>query len=371
MERKTIQLGIIALALLLAFAAAWFLFQQSTELSGPGQEGHEEEQASGAPSSPNASDRDEAPSVSDEANATAEAESEPGNRTGSRDRGGDLPDSRKVVTPAFVLDLADFVVSRYHPEWGQDNPRKEGVLRLSFRALNVRYGTELIGLRHSSSAVKKARQEVLRKLLDPDILKHAYFRFADSFVRAVVRKAKNSTRRVETPGGEVRERPLSDADVAEMLQLGSSYLRDVSAVLTILGEKPGLDMYIQDYLEAKSQAVHFNYQLNQIKEELKDRKERSEGADLEALREKRQAIVQDYSRAIAKRERARQELMDRVTKGSEETIELGVEEVLYISEWVHRRVPGEENRSAIVTVGHLFRDLAERVDKRARDLGGD
>lgn len=371
MERKTIQLGIIALALLLALAAAWVVFQQSTGLNAPGREGQEQEKTSRVPTPANESEREEETRVSSEANTTAGSERVPGNRTSSRDQGEPLPDSRKVVTPAFVLDLAHFVVSRYHPEWGQDNPREEGILRLSFRALNVRYGMELTGLRHSSSALKKARQEVLRKLLDPDMLKHAYIRFADSFVREVVRTGKNSTRRVKTPEGEIRERSLSDADVAEMLQLGSSYLRDVSAVLAMLGEKPGLDAFIGDYLEAKNQAVHFNYQLNQVEEALRVRQDRSEGADLEELREKRREVVKEYSRAIAKRERARQELVDKVIQGTEERIDLGVAEILYIAEWVHRRAPGEENRSAIVTGARLFQDLADRLDKRARDLKAD
>jgi hypothetical protein len=368
MERKSVQLGIIALALLLAFSAAWLLFLQGGEYQTSRRGGQEKEQARGSSAPANASERVDEVGASAGGNATAQAE-ESGNRTDSGDRGEAARDSRKVVTPAFVLDLAEFVVSRYHPEWGLDNPREKGILRLSFRSLNVRYGTELIGLRHSSSALKEARQEILARLLDPDILKHAYIRFADSFVRALVREGEKSTRRVKTPAGEVRERSLSDADVAEMLQLGSSYLRDVSAVLDRLGKTPELDALITDYLEAQNRAVHFNYKLNQAEEELADRKSRSEDVELEQLREKRRSIVKDYSRAIAKREQARQKLVDRVTRGTEEKIDLGVAEILYIAEWVHRRVPGEQKRSAIVTAGHLFRDLSDRLDRRTRELG--
>ena len=362
MERKSIQLVIIALALLLALSAAWFLFKQSTEYPASRQEMQEKKQAS----SPSASEKGEDSRSSAGENATNGSLEAQGSRTDSTDLGE--ADSRKVVTSAFVMDLAEFVVSRYHPEWDLDNPREKGILRLSFRALNVRYGTDLTGLSHSSSSLKAARREILGRLLNSDILKHAYIRFADGFVQAMVRLGENSTRRVKAPDGTVRERALTEYEIAEMLHLGSSYLRDVSAVLLVLVEEPGLDLLIGDYLEAKDQAVHDNYRLNQVEEELKDQRRGADGSNLEELRDKRREIVEDYSRAIAKREHARQDLVDKVMKGAEESIELGAAEILYIAEWVHRRLPGEENRSAIVTGGRLLRDLADRLKDRARDL---
>ena len=352
-------MGIIALALLVALAAAWFLFSQNDEFSASRQRGQEKEQLS--------------PREEGTENETAARERRSG-RNASKNRTQDkhqangtngTPQEQRVVTPAFVLDLADFVVSSYHPEWGLDNPREEGTLRISVRAINARYGTELTGLRHASSVLQEARQEVLARLLKPRILESAYDRYSDSFVQALIRAARESPRRVEGPEGEEREKELSDGDIAKMLRLGSSYLQNVSTVFTTLGENRELNPLIADYLESDNKAVHFNYKLSQIEEKLRE-------GNAEELQEGREKIVRRYSQAIAAREDARQMLVQRLRKRAEERIELDVAEILYIAEWVHRRLQGDAGRrSSIMKGGEMLRDLGDKLDRRARSLEGD
>lgn len=355
MERKKVQLGIIALALLLALAAAWFLFSQDAEFSASRQKGQEKEQLS---------PRDEVTENETAARERRSGRNASTNRTQERGRNATQKE-RRVVTPAFVLDLADFVVSSYHPEWGLDNPRDAGTLRISVRAINARYGTELTGLRHASSALQKARQEVLDHLLKPRILQNAYDRYSDSFVQALIREARESTRRAEGPEGEVLEKDLADGDIAEMLRLGSSYLQNVSTVFITLGENRELDPLIADYLEAENKAVHFNYRLSQVEEKL------GEG-EAEDLQQERERIVRRYSQAIAAREESRQILVQRLRESAEERIELDVAEILYIAEWVHRRLQGDaDRRSSIVKGGELLRDLGDKFDRRARSLQGE
>lgn len=363
MERKKVQLGIITLALLVAFAAAWFLFSQSDEFSASRQNGQEKEQLS--------------PQGKDTENETAARERRSGrdaskNRTQEQGQANATPKERRVLTPEFVLDLADFVVSSYHPEWGLDNPRDEGTLRISVRAINARYGTELTGLRHASSALQKARQEVLDRLLEPRILESAYDRYSDSFVKALIREARESVRRAEGPEGEVREKELSDGDIAEMLHLASSYLQNVSTVFVALGQNRELAPLIGDYLEADNKAVHFNYKLSQIEEKLGDGGEDDGEGKAEELQEEREKLVRRYSQAIAARENARQMLAQRLRERAEEQIELDMAEILYIAEWVHRRLQGDAGRrSAIVKGGELLRDLGDKLQRRARSLEGD
>jgi type II secretory pathway pseudopilin PulG len=378
MERKKIQLSIIAIALLFAVSAALFLYTRSTEFSASREKGQVAEQASRARAAQNDSGWNGTLrrhiGLNTVGNASAGGGSGNGTPEASRYR-TDVKEPQKtrapkekVVTPAFVLDVADFVASRYHPEWGLDNPRKKGMLRLSFRALNARYGTELIGLRHSSSGLKEAREEVLDHLMVPRVLDRVYSRFGDSFVRTLVRDGRESTRRVKSPAGEVRERRLSDGDVAEMLRLSGSYLRDVSVVFTVLGKNPGLEALIKDYLQAKSRGVHVTYRLSRVEEELERRRERSGEEVPEELRKKRRTLAERYSQAIAEREKARQELIDRVMKRAGDEVELDVAEILYIAEWVHRRLPGEKRRPAILKGGQLLMDLADKLDRRAETL---
>ncbi|MEF8823825.1 MAG: hypothetical protein V5B78_04570 [Desulfohalobiaceae bacterium] len=375
MERKKVQLGIIALALLLAFAAAWLLFSQDAEFNASRQKGQEKERTSPeqeatareGSSGPNASEN-----ASTGGSFAGRSENASKNRTQKRSQANGTPQERRVVTPAFVLDLADFVVSSYHPEWGMDNPREKGTLRISVRAINARYGTELTGLRHSSSALQKARQEVLDHLLKPRILESAYDRYSASFVRALIRQARESTRRVEGPEGEVREKELSDGDISEMLRLGSSYLQNVSTVFITLGQNRELDPLIADYLEADNKAVHFNYKLSQIEEKLGEGGEDAQEEKAGELQEEREEIVRRYSQAIAAREDARQMLVQRLGERAGREIELDVAEILYIAEWVHRRLQGDAgSRSSIVKGGELLRDLGDTLERRALSLDGD
>ncbi len=356
MQQKKAQFAILALitlVLLLALSAGWFLAQRGPESTDSRQNGQEQRQADSAEDSE--SERDPSQVETNQTPPESEGAAHPG---------------LDVVTGTFVQDLAEFVVSRYHPEWGLDNPRDTGMLNLSVRALNVRYGRELIGLRHSQSKLDKARQEILSRLLDPDTLKHAYIRYADSFVQAMIRRARDSTRRVSGSGEKPEERALGEPEVSEMLRLGASYLRDVSGVLEFLGGNPEMDTLVRDYLEAKDQAVHFNYRLNQLKDKMKkSRNSRAEGENATELRERLDSVVQRYGRSIARRERARQKLVDRVRQGAGESLDLEVSEILYLAEWVHRRLPGEDKRPAIETSGRLLEDLAGRLDQRAEDIG--
>lgn len=375
MERKKVQLGIIALALLLALAAAWLFFSQSAEFNASRQKGQEKERTSPEQETTEkkttvregASGDNATENASTGVSTVGSSENASKNRTREPSQASGAQQQRRVVTPAFVLDLADFVVSSYHPEWGLDNPRNEGTLRISVRAINARYGTELTGLRHSSSALQKARREVLEHLLKPKILERAYDRYADSLVRTLIREARESTRRVEGPEGEVRQRELTDGDIAEMLRLGSSYLQSVSTVFMTLGENRELDPLIADYLEAENKAVHFNYKLSQMEEKLGE-----SGEDAgEGEAEERERIVRRYSQAIAAREEARQMLVKRLRERAGEEIELDVAEILYIAEWVHRRLQGDAGRrSSIVKGGELLRDLADKLDRRAQSLNG-
>ena len=374
MEPKKVQLGIIALALLLAFAAAWLLFSQNDEFNASRQKGQEKEQTSPeqettareGSSGPNASEN-----ASTGGSSAGRSENASKNRTQERGQANGTPEGRRVVTPAFVLDLADFVVSSYHPEWGMDNPREKGTLRISVRAINARYGTELTGLRHSSSALQKARQEVLDHLLKPKILQSAYDLYSDSFVSALIRQARESTRRVEGPEGEVSEKELSEADISEMLRLGSSYLQNISTVFITLGENRELDTLTADYLEADNKAVHFNYKLSQIEEKLGQSGEAAQEGESGEMQEEREKIVRRYSQAIAAREDARQMLVQQLGERAGQEIELDVAEILYIAEWVHRRLQGDAGRrSSIVKGGELLRDLGGKLERRARSLEG-
>ncbi|MCF8029932.1 MAG: hypothetical protein K9K39_03470 [Desulfohalobiaceae bacterium] len=382
MERKKVQLGIIVFALLIAFFMAWYMFKQSNKFNSYREKGQEEEkqEASRSPSEENESENIQerlglasADNASASANATNRSGAGPRERAGTGEQRTGVPEGRQIMTRAFVQDLTAFVVSKYHPGWELDNPGDQGRLRLDFNTLNARYGTELTGLRYSSRTLEKARQEILDHLLDQETLEGVYSRYNDDFVRALVQRAEKSTRPVQGPDGDVRHRALAAEDVAEMLQLGSSYLRDVSAVLTVLGEKTGLYSLVRNYLQAKEQVVHLNYRLNQMKEEYTGAQgQGSEGGEVSReLREKRERFVQRYSRAIAEREELRTELVSKVREGTGRQMDLGSVEILYIAEWVHRRLPDGGTRSAIVTAGNLFRDMADRLNSRAQAMRAD
>jgi len=391
MEKK-IQIAIVLTVLAAAIVAAVYLFTQSRKIEGIDKQGGPTVEDGGNQTTVAAEDRlrgqaqnatrqaegnQTAPSESDNATAEpAEAGTEEPAGEAAQNKTGDRPDTslaRSMVTPRFVDDLADFVLSRYHPPQSVDNPKPQGKTTIDFKSLNARYGLELIGLRTSSSNLRKAREEVLTVVMDPDVLEFLYNQYADSFVDELVATAREVEKPFVSPEGM---RGLETEHIAEMLRLNAEYIGNVAEVFEILGQSKAIPGMVDSYIEAEKEAVHANYILNQKQNELARLEQRLEEAKedtdrlqlrVKNMQEEKELAALEYKQAIQHREKIRQKLLQTIRNQAGQ-LDLETHEVLYIAEWVHRRISEGENSPAILVGAEVLDGLAGKLRSRAGAL---
>ena len=71
-----------------------------------------------------------------------------------------------VITPYFIQDLVSFILDSYQPAMTKENPNKSPVLNISLKAINARYGLELIGFKVQATSIERARKEILHQIMD-------------------------------------------------------------------------------------------------------------------------------------------------------------------------------------------------------------
>lgn len=392
---KKIQILVLLFVLVLAGAgfAAWYVFKQSTRLKvisqteqsvqEPGKKGPQEKPE--APSAENATSSGKAAGnaslMSGEGNETSPEQSisiQQEEEASSAEQSFASWVKEYVVTPYFIQDLAKFVTSSYYPPRSKNNPAERAKNTINFKSLNARYGLELIGLRHKSETLREAREEILRYFTDSEVLRKVYEQYADTFLQELVATAREAERSFRSEDGSWRKRALHAEEISQMLKLNSAYLRDVAAVFQSLAEGENIASQVERYLQAAQQVVHYNFKLNQIQnrvallqKELAENassEDESSAEELQEMQKQKEAVGQRYKQAISKRERLRKQLMESIHSQAEEKIALQSHEVLYIAEWVHRRLAEGENNPAILTTSELLEDMAGKMDRKADRL---
>ncbi|MCF8104875.1 MAG: hypothetical protein K9K64_05290 [Desulfohalobiaceae bacterium] len=370
---KKIQFFVILTAILLAGFSSWYVYKQSSELTVIKQD------ESGTYSQDISSGEDRP-----QRQSGPETSSEPlpaGNETEVREKisaDEDRPQAARITTAirnvfltSFVVnDLAAYMIDHYHPAASRENPGRTGRLEVSFKALNARYGLELVGVKHSDMPLERARQKVLDFLMDPEVLKQGYELAAKDFVRALTREAEECERIFVDDQGQKERAVLNPEQVREMLRLGSDYLHELSRVFEVLAWKRSIVSRIGEYLQAEKRAEELNYAFQQQQYDL-ERLEKSGQEDQAALREKvrrakfrKEAAADDFRQAIQKRERLRQDLIAGI-RDSGEPVQLSSHEILYIAKWVHRRLQGEDRAAAIRVAANLMTDMSARLARQA------
>jgi hypothetical protein len=388
MGRKKIQFFVFAVVVIIAGFTAWFLFQQSSRFKALEDQGREQQEANASEAQQekpefkivHSANRTEEARLRQEATSKSSGQKPAdANATLEPDQAGEDQERKQaswikdfVVTSTFVQDLADYVIDHYQPPLTKDNPGKEGTITVSFKSLNARYGLELIGLRHSADNLKKAREEVLGKLMNPELLRQAYERYAQTFVKSLMDKARQT--RNETLDGDLQT--MTEGQIAEMLRLNSEYVDDVSAVLQVLATDPALTEQVEEYLRAEKKAVHANFVLNQEQNRFdvltqsrgqSDESETVTEQKISQAQSRKKKAAENYRSALKKREQARQKLLEMIAAQSSD-VDLEQHEILYIAEWVFRRLDSGQGSEAIEVASNLLDDLAGRFKARARTL---
>ncbi len=381
MNRKQSQQAVIVFALLITLVLVWFLYRQGEEFSDFPQTGQGVDRSAPSREVKDNNDEEIGSGIADREAAGNETMAELQEK--EEEIGQSVPDDdppgqtreRIPVTREFFRDFTSFVASRYHPGESLEHPGENPELRLRFKELNARYGMDFTGLRHSESEQEEARQEILDSLLSSELLQDAYERYADLFLQELRSSAEEQERRFPVGNGEVRARELNIQEISVMFRLCGSYLRDLSGLFRTLAEKPELISRVERYLQAEEQAVRKNYKWNQIKTRLDSLEEGDPGSvspetgrTLDSLRQRELEVSSAYRQALEEREEHRQAIVSGVHRYLERDLSLDSVEVLYISQWVHRRLQQENNREAILLGADLLGDLADRLVQESRQM---
>ncbi|MFP4392565.1 MAG: hypothetical protein ACOC43_00435 [Desulfohalobiaceae bacterium] len=385
MRKKKVLLLTLFIVLILGALSGWYLFQQSSRLSRLDSDTQSQES---------------------EDNGLQDAEPLPVQRESDfvQDLRDKIPDPHKalmaqaeqqareqqehkkswwswiqdyVLTNYFIQDLAEYIVAHYVPPGSKDNSGEQGKSRLSFKSLNARYGLELTGFRYQDDP-QEARQKILERLMDREVLERIYAKYADDFLEQFLQEAKQRKWKFEDSDGQVQERGLNQEELADLLQTKSRYIRVVGRVFQTLAQDQKAAQRVQEYLQQEQEAVHANYELNQeqnrlqlLRRQAKKEDEKDPGLeeDIAQAEQKKEQAVQDYRQAIQNREKAREAVIKSVRANSSFR-HMESHEILYIAEWVQRRFVQGQDHGAVARLAQLLQDLGQRLTDKAQELQG-
>ncbi|GAB6888360.1 hypothetical protein JCM13304A_18590 [Desulfothermus okinawensis JCM 13304] len=282
--------------------------------------------------------------------------------------------NKYVITPYFIEDLVEFILNVYEPPLSKDNPSSEPKLNISLKSLNARYGLELIGFKVEASSLEKARKKILQNIMDPDLLKAQYEHFIDEFIGELMESAQETTK-VFVKNGKPIERELNKEEIKALLLLLSQYVEDLSKVLTSISADRNLFLKLDKYLKEEVMSMHYNYQLNQIinNYNLERQKLTQEKSDmrreeiLEGLKKKREEALKNYEISIKRREQLRSEIISSIEKKNP-NLRFSSSEILYICEWVHRRIKEGQSLEKIKQIGIILDLASEKMRQKASTL---
>ncbi len=387
MSKRKLQVLLIGIVLIIAAFIAWYVFQQSNKLKEISQEKVLDNAVS--------ENKVTRPKVFESVNETGDKglEGQAENNTGLVNKteqgnekeihAGDESFSswvkEYIITPYFVQDLAKYVVSNYYPPKTANNKSSKGINNVNFKSINARYGLELTGLRHGNKSLEKARDEILQYVMDPETLQQVYDEHKEIFINEVVKCARNTKKVFIGKDGQREKKGLVCYHIKEMLSLNSAYLHDVAQIFEVIAKKrKTISQLIEEYLQAAQEAVHVNYLYNQAKNRyellLQEQESKDTELDISQFQKKmdqarmhKNVTAQKYKQSIQKRESLRKELISKICQEGK-NIDLENHEILYIAEWVHRRLKEGENSPAIRVASDVLDDLSKQFREKAEGL---
>lgn len=257
------------------------------------------------------------------------------------------PASDRVLTRAFVRDLAAFLARAYHPAGTRDNLSNRGVTTMTFKRLNMRYGVDLTGLDVDAKDSAIGRDQALSHLMSPIVLRLAFDILADPFVEELAAQAANQSREF-TNGSGYAARTLRDGHVREMLKLHAALVNDAGKIFRTYASRPNLVSAMRRYFQAV-EAVNAAY---------------GKYADREAVsapQAELDAISVEIQNAIKTRDTMRANLMKGAAPGSGSMLTDG--DALDIAAWIYRRLKHDpESINAIGALASLSTELSQKLN---------
>lgn len=239
-------------------------------------------------------------------------------------------DSR--VQPAFVDDLAGHVLDRFQGKG----------LDLGLASLNQRYGVKLTGLAGGS------RSAVLRYAFHPDMLRSLYTIYADRFLDSLDRQS------TERNWSELQKRQLHLA-LAGRLNAWAAALDGVAAVPDLAARLAESERLLQESLDIYSRMAGTVFELDEARQ-------RNDAAAMATAQLRVDDITARYRQALDARNAAQHALVGDIRRQAGAALD--EESLLYVAQWVGRRLQEDRNALGTVRAGTaVLRDMAGRCTR--------
>jgi hypothetical protein len=375
MIHKHLLICILAVAIFAGSGAGWYLFEQSTKLKRLNHD--QERELSGHIRQKVVSN----PGQRIENNAS-QVIHELTNEPDQQDRAASDPESSRsknaswvekhIFTPYLVQDVARFLVEHYSPPKSLEAGNDRGSIQISFKIINARYGIDFLSLHSPDKGIKQARSQVLQYTLNPEILEGIYTTYVHEVLDAFQAQALQARKRTYAPNGKKeKEVTLSSEQVAKMFGLYAAYFQDVGSLLSILSHNQSLAEDIQRYLQAEQEAIHAGYLLKQRRYDAWRGvgEERAGNIKMQEEKDRQEQLqaVERYRQALRHREQTKARILGQV-QAQAPKLGLPTHEIMYVAQWVHRRLLEGEKSQALDVASDLLQDFARQLNKRSRTI---
>ena len=255
-----------------------------------------------------------------------------------------------VVRPAFVDDIAAFLVQNYWPKNSHPSARRSGITTASLQWANLRYGAELRGL-ESGIDPGTVRRAILGYILNSAAVGRIYNLYADGFV-AALRQGVDK----RSVGEDNAKRLLTVQEKREMFGIYAGYASSVAAAL----ENYAADSAMPGRVRALTQAENAVQDANRVYlESMLSHEEAVASGDrahttAAQLRMDKEAAT--YQKRVREREAAKDALVAAMSKGRNWR---DTDMFVYAAFWAYRR--GEGNSQPLRACAKALSDISAKL----------
>lgn len=250
----------------------------------------------------------------------------PSGRSGIRD---------PLVTEAFSLDLARFLVDNYWPAGSHPQARRAGIITTDLKWTNMRYGGRLQGFSADRSAPAEERRRVLNYVYLPSMIRSLYTLHVDDFFL-------NLEQAVISRIVEPEQRRLTNAQAAELCSLYAGMASGLSGAVTAYGRIPIRNGLIEAYTDAAAKADAAYMALTESMQ--------NDGVPSDSL-------ARRYQTAVILRDQQKENLAAAMRKNGN-VGRLDSTTLVYAAMWLNRR--GDEKAEANHALAEILADAGRR-----------
>lgn len=264
-------------------------------------------------------------------------------------------DDDMVVRPAFIDDLAQWMVDNYQPSRSKTN---KGSLQVSMQAANLRYGAGMRGLYWIGDNLPKGRSEALQYVFTPSMLDALYRLYIDRFMEAMAQAG-------DKPEG--RDTPLTPEQRRDMYTQYASRFQGLAGALSGVASMSDLTAKVDTMRKSAQDVVSANARYSDLVFQQDQAREKGDTAAAQRLATEAQAAANIYKNAVIKRER-QLDAFAKTVRSNRNARLLDDETLVYVGMWIDRRV--RENSSKLDAASQastIFDDLAKRFMQAAGD----